>query len=248
MHSILLILPTYNERNNAPALAEALLTLDLHADLLFIDDHSPDGTGVALDELARRETRVRVLHRQEKSGLGSAYKAGFAQSLADGYVFSICMDADWSHNPADLPRFVDALADKDLVGGSRYLKDGGIINWPLPRLLLSRAAAAYARLLTRMPFSDPTGGYNAYRNDMLAQLPLESVSSKGYSFQIEMKHLAWKQGFRVSEIPILFTERREGKSKMSAGIIREALWLVWKLVVKREVRGERSEVRVTSDL
>lgn len=229
----LLLIPTYNESSNAPALARTLLEMALDLDLLFIDDGSPDGTGEALDEIAAGDARVRVLHRQGKSGLGSAYKAGFARSLAGGYNYSICMDADWSHNPADLPRFIAALADKDMVGGSRYLKDGGIINWPLPRLLLSRGAAAYARLLTRMPFSDPTGGYNAYRNSMLAQLPLDNVSSQGYSFQIEMKHLAWQRGFRVGEIPILFTERREGKSKMSAGIIREALWMVWKLVLKR---------------
>lgn len=233
MQPTLLMIPTYNERSNAPSLAERVLALDLAVDLLFIDDHSPDGTGEALDRIADKEPRIKVLHRKEKSGLGSAYKAGFVRSIAEGYTFSICMDADWSHNPDDLVRFIDSLSENDMVGGSRYLPNGGIINWPLPRLLLSKAAAKYARLLTRMPFTDPTGGFNAYRNEMLTQLPLESVSSKGYSFQIEMKHLAWKQGFRVAEIPILFTERREGKSKMSAGIIREALWMVWKLVLKR---------------
>ncbi|MDF3129529.1 polyprenol monophosphomannose synthase [Kiritimatiellaeota bacterium B1221] len=231
--SNLLLIPTYNERTSAPMLADAVLKLELDLDLLFIDDNSPDGTGEILDHIADRDPRVQVIHRTEKMGLGSAYLAGFSHSLKTGYQNSICMDADLSHNPEDLPRFISALEKQDLVSGSRYIKDGGIINWPLPRLLLSKAAAGYARLLTRMPFTDPTGGFNAYRNEMLARLPLTDIRSQGYSFQIEMKHLAWKQGFRVGEIPILFTERREGKSKMSAGIIHEALWIVWKLVMKR---------------
>ncbi|WFB35418.1 polyprenol monophosphomannose synthase [Kiritimatiellota bacterium B12222] len=233
MHKNLLLIPTYNELNNALPLAETLLKNHAELDLLFIDDGSPDGTGEALDKLAQSTPRMHVMHRSEKTGLGSAYKAGFAWSLEKGYQNSLCMDADWSHDPADLPRFLRALETFDVVGGSRYMKDGGIINWPLPRLLLSKGAATYARMLTRMPFSDPTGGYNAYRNDMLTQLPLDAVSSQGYSFQIEMKHWAWKNGFKVHEIPILFTERREGKSKMSIGIVKEALWIVWKLVLKR---------------
>lgn len=232
-NTTLILIPTYNECSNVLLLASALLELDLEADILFVDDGSPDGTGEILDQLSEQQDRVEVMHRKQKSGLGSAYKAGFTQSINKGYVVTVCMDADFSHDPADLPRFIHLLKEKDMVGGSRYMKDGGIINWPLPRLLLSRTAAGYARLLTRMPFTDPTGGYNGYRNDMLAKLPLSDVSSRGYSFQIEMKHLAWKKGFRVWEIPILFTERREGKSKMSAGIVREALWIVWKLVLKR---------------
>lgn len=229
----LVLIPTYNERTNVPVLIESIRKLNLGVDMLFIDDGSPDGTGEELDRIASEESRVQVIHRPQKSGLGSAYIEGFSRSLNKNYDISICMDADLSHDPRDLPRFIEALTDKDLVGGSRYVQDGGIVNWPLPRLMLSKAAAGYARLLTRMPFRDPTGGFNAYRNEMLARLPLSEVSSQGYSFQIEMKHLAWKQGFRVGEIPILFTERREGKSKMSAGIIQEALWIVWKLVLKR---------------
>ncbi|MGA0334255.1 MAG: polyprenol monophosphomannose synthase [Kiritimatiellia bacterium] len=231
-HTLLLI-PTYNERENVPGLVEQILGQDLDLDLLFIDDGSPDGTGEYLDRIAREEPRIQVLHRPEKGGLGSAYLSGFAKSLEAEYAFSVCMDADLSHSPEDLPRLLEALKSADLVGGSRYLPGGGIQNWPFSRLLLSKLAAVYARLLTRMPFSDPTGGYNAYRNEMLRQLPLSQVNSQGYSFQIEMKHLAWRKGFRVTEIPILFTERREGKSKMSAGIVREALWIVWKLVLRR---------------
>ncbi|MDA3873486.1 MAG: polyprenol monophosphomannose synthase [Kiritimatiellae bacterium] len=233
MHSALILIPTYNEATNAPALAEAILDMDLPADVVFIDDASPDGTGMLLDQLAQEYPSIQVLHRESKQGLGSAYLTGFEWSLEHSYSFSICMDADFSHDPADLPRFLQHLENEDLVAGSRYLPSGGILNWPWNRRFLSRAAAVYTRMLTRMPFTDPTGGFTGYRNDMLARLPLDKIASQGYSFQIEMKVLAWKQGFRTLEIPILFTERRTGKSKMSAGIIREALWVVWKLVLKR---------------
>jgi len=233
MHPTLLLIPTYNERTNAPALVERVLDQRLEADLLFIDDASTDGTGEVLDRIAEKEPQVQVMHRPGKLGLGSAYRDGFQWSLEHGYTFSICMDADLSHDPADIPRFIETLLEQDLVSGSRYLSEGGIVNWPLNRLWLSRGAAAYTRALTRMPFTDPTGGYTGYRNAMLDQLPISEMTSNGYSFQIEMKHLAWTRRFRVTEIPIVFTERREGKSKMSPGIIHEALWLVWKLVLKR---------------
>ncbi|MEX2608101.1 MAG: polyprenol monophosphomannose synthase [Kiritimatiellia bacterium] len=233
MHSALILIPTYNEAANAPALAKAILALELPVDLLFIDDASPDGTGDILDRLASEHSRVHVLHRESKQGLGSAYLAGFEWSLRHSYLLSICMDADFSHDPADLSRFLRHLDSRDLVAGSRYLPSGGIVNWPWNRRILSKSAAVYTRTLTRMPFTDPTGGFNGYRNEMLVRLPLDSIASQGYSFQIEMKMLAWKEGFRTLEIPILFTERRTGKSKMSAGIIREALWVVWKLVLNR---------------
>lgn len=233
MHPTLLLIPTYNERTNAPALVEEILSLDLEMDLLFIDDASTDGTDEVLDRISEQEPSVQVMHRPGKLGLGSAYRDGFRYSLEHGYTFTICMDADLSHDPGDLPRFLEELLHQDLVCGSRYLPEGEILNWPLNRLLLSRAAAVYTRLLTRMPLTDPTGGYNAYRNAMLYQLPLENMTSNGYSFQIEMKVLAWKHPFRVKEIPIVFTERREGKSKMSPGIVREAIWVVWKLLLGR---------------
>jgi dolichol-phosphate mannosyltransferase len=232
MHPAVILIPTYNESANAPAMARTVLESGLPIDLLFIDDASPDKTGEILDQLAAAHPGIQVMHRPSKQGLGSAYLAGFAWSLRHHYSYSICMDADFSHDPADLPRFLEQLESRDLVCGSRYLPSGGIVNWPRHRRLLSRSAALYSRLLTRMPFTDPTGGFNGYRNDMLSQLPLNTISSQGYSFQIEMKVLAWKQGFRTGEIPILFTERRTGKSKMSVGIIREALWIVWKLVLK----------------
>ena len=233
MSAILLLIPTYNERSNVTALAEEILGLNLEVDILFIDDASPDGTGAVLDALAAEVSCVEVLHRSGKLGLGSAYREGFLWSLERGYTTTVCMDADFSHNPQDLSRLITGLMDNDLVIGSRYLPEGGIKNWPWSRRLLSKGAAVYTRLITRLPLTDPTGGYNAYRNVMLKKLPLSDMTSHGYSFQIEMKHLAWSHGFRVQEIPIIFVERREGKSKMSPGIIREALWLVWRMLLKR---------------
>lgn len=233
MPSTLLLIPTYNERDNVSLIAEKILALNLELDVLFIDDNSPDGTGEVLDQLAAEHSCINVLHRSEKGGLGNAYREGFAYSLERGNTYTICMDADLSHNPSDLSRFLKSLEEADLVSGSRYLKDGGILYWPFRRKLLSRGAALYTRLITRMPLTDPTGGFNAYRNEMLAALPLSEMTSNGYSFQIEMKHLAWSGDYRVKEIPIIFTERRSGKSKMSPGIIHEAVWLVWKILLKR---------------
>ena len=233
MSPTLLLIPTFNERTNVPVLVDQIRGLDLEVDMLFIDDASPDGTGEVLNELAEEHSGIEVLHRSEKLGLGSAYREGFAVSLEREYQNTVCMDADFSHNPDDLPRLLEGLYEKDLVIGSRYLPEGGIRNWPWSRRLLSKSAAVYTRLVTRLPLTDPTGGFNAYRNEMLENLPLSDMTSNGYSFQIEMKHLAWSHGFRIQEIPIVFVERREGKSKMSPGIIREALWLVWRILLKK---------------
>jgi glycosyltransferase involved in cell wall biosynthesis len=233
MPSTLLLVPTYNECTNVRAFTDQVRAAAPDIDILFIDDASPDGTGALLDELAGESAVIQVLHRKEKSGLGTAYREGFAWSLEHGYTFTVCMDADLSHDPADLVRFLKELETHDVVCGSRYLPDGDIVNWPLNRMLLSRGAALYTRLITRMPLTDPTGGFNAYRNEMLARLPLAEMTSNGYSFQIEMKYMAWSREYRVTEIPIVFTERRSGKSKMSPGIIREALWLVGKILLRR---------------
>lgn len=233
MTDSLVLIPTYNERDNVEPLALAVRRALPEADLLFLDDNSPDGTGEVLDRMARNLDRLHVLHRPAKDGLGAAYRAGFRWSLDRHYVYSLCMDADFSHDPADLPRLRRLLDEVDLAAGSRYLPGGGIENWPLKRLLLSRGAALYTRALTRMPFTDPTGGFNGYRNAMLRELDLAQVDSQGYSFQIEMKHLAWNAGYRTREFPMVFTERRRGRSKMSAGIIREALRRVGKLGGRR---------------
>ncbi len=236
MNDALVIIPTYNEKENALAIAAAVLREAPWADLLFVDDNSPDGTGQILDKLADSEPRVHVLHRQGKEGLGRAYLAGFQWALERPYEFVFEMDADFSHNPADLKRLREGAARADLVLGTRY-KDGiRVVNWPMHRLLLSKGAAIYVRLVTGMPFTDPTGGFKCYRRAVLETIDLSSIHSNGYSFQVEMTHSAWRAGFLVNEIPITFEERREGASKMSGDIVREALYMVWKLLYRAGFR------------
>jgi len=228
MPRALILIPTYNEAENIAPLVDELLALPLRPDLLVIDDNSPDGTGQRLDDLrAGKEDRLHVIHRPDKQGLGSAYLLGFSHSLNQKYDNTLCMDADFSHAPQDVPRLLSELQHADLVCGSRYVPGGAIHNWPRSRHLLSRGAALYTRTLTRLPVHDPTGGFNAYRNDMLAALPLDRVTCEGYSFQIVMKLMVWRRGYRITELPIEFTERRTGQSKLNAGIVQEALRVVW---------------------
>lgn len=236
MSKALVIVPTYNERENVVPVAAALFAAAPAAHVLFVDDNSPDGTGRLLDEAAARDPRVHVLHRPGKQGLGRAYIAGFEWALAQGYDFICEMDADLSHNPADVPRLLAAAQDADLVLGTRY-KDGiRVINWPLSRLILSKGAALYTRIITGMPFSDPTGGFKCFRRAVLENVGLETVRSNGYSFQIEMTHRAWLGGFRVAEVPIVFEERRSGTSKMSGHIVREAVLMVIKIYLRAGLR------------
>jgi len=223
------IVPTYNERENLLPLTQHLINLPAQVDLLVVDDNSPDGTGQLADEIAAKEPSVHVLHRPAKEGLGRAYCAGFAWALDRGYEFVFEMDGDFSHNPDDIPRFLEAARTADLVLGTRYLNGIRVINWPLHRLLLSLAAAKYVRLVTGMPFTDPTGGFKCFRRGALERLHLGSVRSNGYSFQIELTHIIWRQGLKVAEIPIVFTDRFQGTSKMSGHIVREALIMVWHL-------------------
>lgn len=225
----LIVSPTYNERENLPDLVDRVLGLPAHIDLLVVDDNSPDGTGQLADEISGRQPRVHVLHRATKDGLGRAYIAGFLWALERGYDRILEMDADLSHNPSDIPRFLEAAESADLVLGSRYRDGIRVINWPLNRLMLSLAAALYVRSITGMPFSDPTGGFKCFRRDALLALDLGSVRSNGYSFQIELTHRIWRQGLKVAEVPIVFTDRFHGKSKMSGRIVREALTMVWRL-------------------
>ncbi|WP_240893875.1 polyprenol monophosphomannose synthase [Limisphaera ngatamarikiensis] len=242
MTDTLVIVPTYNERNNLPLIAGRLLALPVRVDLLVVDDNSPDGTGRIADELAAQHPEIHVLHRPQKEGLGRAYVAGFKWALARHYEFVFEMDGDFSHNPDDIPRFLAAAAHADLVLGSRYLGGIRIMNWPLSRLMLSKAAATYVRLITGMPFTDPTSGYKCFRRRALQALDLDAVRSNGYSFQIELTHKLWRQGLRVVEIPIVFTERLQGHSKMSGHIIREAFFMVWRLWLQN---GMRRRPRVT---
>jgi dolichol-phosphate mannosyltransferase len=236
MNRTLVVVPTYNERENLPPLAQRLLKLPISADLLVVDDNSPDGTGKTADNLAAQHPSIHVLHRAEKQGLGRAYIAGFKWALERGYEFIFEMDGDFSHNPDDIPVFLEAAKEADLVLGSRYVNGIRIINWPLSRLMLSKGAATYVRIITGMPFTDPTGGYKCFHRRALQAINLDEIESNGYSFQIEMTHKVWRQGMTVLEVPIIFTDRFQGCSKMSKGIVREALWMVWRLWFQNKFR------------
>jgi dolichol-phosphate mannosyltransferase len=225
----LVCVPTYNERANLPLIVPAILEQDPRLEVLVIDDSSPDGTGELADTLAAQDSRVHVLHREAKEGLGRAYLAGFRWALDRGYEFVLEMDADFSHDPKFLPLFIEASLQADVVIGSRYKQGVNVINWPISRLLLSLGANQYARMITGLPISDSTGGFKCFRREVLAAIDFSRVRSNGYAFQIEMSYRAWRQGFRLVEIPIVFTDRVEGQSKMSKRIVREAVWMVWSL-------------------
>jgi len=244
----LVIVPTYNERDNLPPLIERLMGLPIPVNVLVVDDSSPDGTGQIADEIARKNSALQVLHRQIKNGLGRAYCDGFKWALERDYEFIFEMDADFSHNPSDIPNFLQAAQtqDADLVLGTRY-KDGiRVINWPLQRLMLSMGAGLYVRIVTGMPISDPTGGFKCFRRRALQSIDLDAVRSNGYSFQIEMTHKVWRTGGRIAEVPIIFTDRFQGSSKMSRAIVLEAFMMVWRLLLQNGLRrwpAKRSEPR-----
>jgi dolichol-phosphate mannosyltransferase len=232
----LVIVPTYNERDNLPPLAARLLALPVPVDLLVVDDNSPDGTGKLADALASKHPQIHVLHRAEKDGLGRAYCAGFAWALERDYAFVFEMDGDFSHNPDDVPKFLEAAEGADLVLGSRYCNGIRVMNWPLKRLMLSNGAAKYVQIITGMPFTDPTGGYKCFRRTALQTIDLQNVRSNGYSFQIELTHKLWRQGVPIVEVPIVFTDRFQGRSKMSGKIVREAFVMVWRLWLQNGLR------------
>jgi len=230
------IVPTYNEKDNLPSIVERIMRHPGDVEILVVDDNSPDGTGKIADDIAARNDRVHVLHRAEKDGLGRAYCAGFKWALERDYQFILEMDGDLSHNPDDIPAFLAAAQNADLVLGSRY-KDGiRVINWPLRRLMLSMCAGKYVRFITGMPISDPTGGYKCFRRAALQSVDLDAIRSNGYSFQIEMTHKLWRHGLRIVEVPIIFTDRFQGSSKMSRKIVYEALWMVWRLWFQNGLR------------
>jgi dolichol-phosphate mannosyltransferase len=226
----LVIIPTYNERENLPKITAQVLAQDPRLEILVVDDGSPDGTGAMADAMAAAEPRIHVLHRPKKMGLGTAYLAGFRWALERDYAFIFEMDADFSHDPKHLPQFLQAIESADVVLGSRYLNGKvTVINWPMSRLLLSYGANIYARIVTGLFKWDLTGGFKCFRREVLAAIDLEAVRSNGYAFQIEMSVRAWKKGFRLAEIPIVFADRTEGESKMSGRIVREAVWMVWRI-------------------
>jgi dolichol-phosphate mannosyltransferase len=246
MSGSLICIPTYNERENVEAIAQAIWRHSPDVHILFIDDNSPDGTGQILDRLHEQHPALHVLHRQGKQGLGRAYVAGFQWALARDYQFIFEMDADFSHDPADIPRLRQAAGTADLALGSRYIGGIRVINWPLGRLILSKSASLYVRWITGLPFTDPTGGFKCYRRAVLESIDLDRIRSNGYSFQIEMTHTTWRLGFRIVDVPITFEERRSGHSKMNKAIVREALLMVWKLWFRHRLRRRAGAVHPRS--
>ena len=227
------IIPTYNEKENIELLIKAIAELPVPFDVLIIDDNSPDGTAAEVARIMESEPRVHLISRPGKMGLGSAYVSGFKYALANGYDYILEMDADFSHNPNDIPRLLEAARKYDLVIGSRYCQGVNIVNWPFKRLLISYFASKYVRAITGMPVKDPTGGFKCFNRRVLEAINLDRILSDGYAFQIEMNFRAWVKGFRVHEVPIVFTERIDGVSKMSRRIVWEAVWMVWRLQIMK---------------
>lgn len=225
----LVIIPTYNELENMPKLIPAVLSQDENVHILIVDDNSPDGTAKFVEEQAAKNNRVHLIKREKKTGLGTAYIAGFKYALQNDYNYILEMDADFSHDPSEIKNFLVAIKENDLVLGSRYINGVRVLNWPMRRLLLSFFASIYTRLITGLPVHDATGGYKCFRRRVLEAIDLEKVRSNGYSFQIEMTFKAYAKGFKIKEIPIVFVDRVKGKSKMSRKIVREAVTMVWKL-------------------
>jgi len=243
----LVIIPTYNEKHNVRGIVDLILRQALALDVLVVDDNSPDGTATLVEEIAKANPRVHLLRRAGKLGLGTAYIEGFRWGLARSYDFFMEIDADFSHDPREIPAFLRQMRDADLVLGSRYLNGVRVINWPFRRLMLSKAAAFYVRLITGLPMTDPTGGFKCFRRQVIETIDLNSIRSNGYAFQIEMTYKAWISGFRVFELPITFTERAGGRSKMSGSIVGEALRVVSILAVSHPFRRSpvpRCETRI----
>ena len=234
----LVIIPTYNEKDNIRTVIERLRALPIEVDILIIDDNSPDGTADIVRELQSSDSHIYMINRPSKLGLGTAYIVGFRWALERDYEYILEMDADLSHNPEDVPRLIRECENGyDLVIGSRYCNGVNVVNWPIKRLLLSYGANKYTRMITRMPIMDATAGFKCYRREVLAAINLDRVKSSGYSFQIEMNFRAWDAGFKIKEIPIIFIERSEGLSKMSKNIVWEAVFMVWKLKLRQIFRA-----------
>lgn len=232
MNQTIVIIPTYNESHNIKKVIQKTLSLEKGVDILIVDDGSPDGTADLVKELQEiYPDRIHLIEREGKMGLGTAYVTGFRFALNNEYLFICEMDADFSHNPEDLPRLIETVesGDADLAIGSRYSNGISIVNWPLSRLILSFAANFYARTITGLPVKDTTAGFKCIHRKVLESINLERISSNGYAFQIEIHYRAWKAGFRLKEVSIIFKEREEGVSKMSKSIVREAIWRVWAL-------------------
>jgi len=225
----IVVIPTYNEKENINKLINKIQHIQPDMEILIVDDNSPDGTADVVKKLKEVNNNIHLLERAGKMGLGTAYIAGFTYAIENGYEIIMEMDADFSHNPEEIPNFLKAIENNDLVIGSRYIKGVNVVNWPLKRLLLSYFANLYTRIITGMPVKDATGGFKCFRADMLKKVDFDNVKSNGYSFQIEMNYRLWRKGARIKEIPIIFVDRIEGESKMSKKIVYEAIFMVWKL-------------------
>ena len=228
INNTLVVIPTYNEAYNISNVIN-IINSSVAIDILIVDDNSPDKTYEIVENLQTHMENLNLIKRESKMGLGSAYIAGFKFALETGYMNIIEMDADLSHDPLDIQRLLGAIKDNDMVIGSRYITGISVVNWSFKRLLLSYSASKYIHFITGMPIKDPTGGFKCFKREVLESIDLDKVKSNGYSFQIELNHKAWKKGFKIKEIPIIFHERTSGKSKMSKSIIWEAVWIVWKL-------------------
>lgn len=229
MNKILVVIPTYNELENIQKIIPAVLKQNENIDLLVIDDNSPDKTGDYVEKLSKENNRIKLIRREGKLGLGTAYIRGFKYAVENNYNIVFEMDADFSHDPSEINNFLKAIEDADVVLGSRYINGVRVLNWPMRRLLLSYFASVYTRVITGLPVKDATGGFKCFRIDVLKAIDLDNIKSNGYSFQIEMTFKAYKKGFKIKEIPIVFLDRVQGKSKMSKKIVIEAIFMVWKL-------------------
>ncbi len=229
MARTLVIIPTYDEADNIQRIVPQVLNQKEDVEVLVVDDNSPDGTASLVENLMESDSRVHLIKRLGKSGLGTAYVEGFRYGCDHGYDYVFEMDADFSHDPAEIPKFIERMDQCDLVIGSRYRDGVRVVNWPIERLLLSYFANLYTRIITGLPLKDATGGFKCYRRKVLESIDLDSIRSNGYAFQIEMSFKSWKKGFKLCEIPIIFVDRRSGVSKMSKGIVYEAVFMVWKL-------------------
>lgn len=232
----LLIIPTYDERENVPVITRAIHDVVPDAHILFVDDDSPDGTGRLIAEMARKDDKIHLLPHGKKAGLGRAYVDGFKWGLEQGYQYLFEMDADLSHDPKEIPAFLEQARENDLVLGTRYRNGIRVINWPLSRLLISMSGGLFVRAVCGLPVSDPTGGYKCYTAEVLRAIDLDRIRSNGYSFQIETTFTAWMKGFRIAEVPIIFEDRRAGYSKLSGGIAAEAFRMVWRLAWSNRFR------------
>ena len=226
---VLIIIPTFNEIENIENIIKDIYSIDSALEILIVDDNSPDGTGAHVKKMQKQYDKLHLIEREGKLGLGTAYVVGFKYALENDYQYIFEMDADYSHDPKEIPNFLKAIKDADLVIGSRYIKGVNVVNWPLSRLLLSYFANLYTSIITGLPLRDSTGGYKCFKREVLETINLDDIHSGGYSFQIEMNFKTWKKGFKIKEIPIIFIDRAVGKSKMSKAIIREAVWMVWTL-------------------